>query len=218
MGAAAVISLAEVREKKHRAEFRRQVHEQLDDWLDTVEEQMKEPKPPLEQITRAVWAQRQGLTGGLVEALVEQRYQQEQAQQQAACPQGGRQVAARGVVRRPVEPLVGGVELNRPYFYCVPCGQGFAPLDATLGVAPGHQQCDLQQAAAKLAAEVPYEPAEEVLRERTGVGLSTARRQELRNTVAEGGGGRGSGARGDYREDCSGSRRPALAARRGGGG
>ena len=186
MGAAAVISLAEVREKKQRAEFRRQVHEQLDEWLDTVEEQMKAPKPTLEQITRAVWAQRQGLTGGLVEALVEQRYGKEQAQQQAACPQCGRQVAARGVVRRTLETLVGEVELPRPYFYCVPCGQGFAPLDATLGVAPGHKQFDLQQAAAKLAAEVPYETAEELFRELTGVELSTARMHELTNTVAEG--------------------------------
>src|SRR5438445_682946 len=69
MGAAAVISLAEVREKRQRAEYRRQLHEQFDLWLDTLEEQMKEPKPTLEQITRAVWAQRQGLTGGLVEGL-----------------------------------------------------------------------------------------------------------------------------------------------------
>jgi len=186
MGAAAVISLAEVREKRQRAEYRRQLHEQFDLWLDTLEEQMKEPKPTLEQITRGVWAPRQGLTGGLVEALVEQRYQQDQAQQQAACPQCGRSVAARGVVRRTLETLVGEVELNRPYFYCVPCGQGFAPLDATLGVAPGHKQFDLQQAAAKLTAEVPYETAEELFRELTGVELSTARMHELTNTVAEG--------------------------------
>lgn len=186
MGTAAVISLAEVREKKQRAEFRRQVHEQLDYWLDTVEEQMTEPNPTLEQITRAVWGQRQGLTGGLVAALVEQRYGKEQAQQQAACPQCGHQLAARGVVGRTVETLVGEVELHRPYFYCVPCGQGFAPLDATLGVAPGHKQFDLQQAAAKLTAEVPYETAAELFRELTGVELSTARMHELTNTVAEG--------------------------------
>lgn len=95
-------------------------------------------------------------------------------------------MAARGVVRRTGETLVGEVELPRPYFYCVPCGQGFAPLDATLGIAPGHKQFDLQQAAAKLAAEVPYETAEELFRELTGMELSTARMHELTNTVAEG--------------------------------
>ena len=73
MGAAAVLSLAAVREQKQGVEFRRQVHEPWEDWLDTVEEQMTEPKPTWEQITRAGWAQRQGRTGGLVEALGEQR-------------------------------------------------------------------------------------------------------------------------------------------------
>ena len=87
MGAAAVISLAEVREKKQRTEYRRQLHEQFDLWLDTLEEQMTEPKPTLEQITRAVWEVRQELTGGLAEALVEQRYRTEHEQRNAPCPQ-----------------------------------------------------------------------------------------------------------------------------------
>ncbi|MBI3302823.1 MAG: ISKra4 family transposase [Deltaproteobacteria bacterium] len=186
MGAAAVISLAEVRERKQRAEVRQQLHEQFDHWLDTLEEHVKEPKPTLEQLTRAVWALRQELTGQLSTALVEQRYRAEQAQHHAPCPQCGQQVAARGVVPRTLETLVGAVELARPYFYCVPCGQGFAPLDTALGVAPGRKQFDVQQAAAKLAAEVPYETAQELLTELTGVGLSTARMHELTNTVAEG--------------------------------
>jgi Uncharacterised protein family (UPF0236) len=186
MGVAAVISLAEVREKKQRAEYRRQLHEQFDRWLDTLEEQMKEPKPTLEQITRAVWAQRQTLTGKLVEAMVEQRYEREQERRQAPCPRCGRLVAARGVVSRTLQTLVGEVELGRPYFYCVPCGQGFAPLEAALEVAAGRKQFDVQQAAAKLAAEVPYETAQELFQELTGVGLSTARMHELTNTVAEG--------------------------------
>lgn len=44
MGAATVISLAEVREQKQRAEVCQQ-HEQFNHWLDTVEEEVKEPKP-----------------------------------------------------------------------------------------------------------------------------------------------------------------------------
>jgi hypothetical protein len=186
MGAAAVISLAEVREQKQRRQIRQQLHEQFDHWLNTVEEQVKEPKPTLEQLTRAVWEVRQELTGQLTTALIEQRYGAEQEQHHAPCPQCGRQVAARGVVTRKVETLVGEVELARPYFYCVPCSQGFAPLDAVLGVAPGRKQFDVQQAAAKLAVEVPYETAQDLLQELSGVGLSTARMHELTNTVAEG--------------------------------
>jgi hypothetical protein len=185
MGAATVISLAAVREQKQRAECRQQLHERFDRWLDTLEEQVKEPKPTLEQITRTVWEVRQALTGSLAQTLVAQRYRTEQQQQHASCPECGRQVAARGVVSRTVETVVGAVELSRPYFYCVPCGQGFAPLDATLGVAPGRKQFDIQQAAAKLAAEVPYETAQELFQELTGVDLSTARMHELTNAVGE---------------------------------
>ena len=95
-------------------------------------------------------------------------------------------MAARGVVTRTLETLVGEVELARPYFYCVPCGQGFAPVDAALGVAPGRKQFDMQQAAAKLTAEVPYETAQELFRELTGAELSTACMHELTNGMAEG--------------------------------
>ncbi|MBI3303372.1 MAG: ISKra4 family transposase [Deltaproteobacteria bacterium] len=186
MGAAAVISLAEVREQKQRAEFRQQLHERFEHWLDALEKQVKEPKPSLEQLTRAVWEVRQELTGSLMEALVQHRYGAEQAQRTAPCPQCGRLVAARAVVSRTVETVVGSVELERPYFYCVPCGQGFCPLDAALGLAAGRKQFDLQQAAAKLAAEVPYETAQELFRELTGMALSTERLHEVTNAVAEG--------------------------------
>jgi hypothetical protein len=122
----------------------------------------------------------------LTTALIEQRYRAEQEQSHAPCPQCGRQVAARGVVTRKVQTLVGEVELARPYFYCVLCRQGFAPLDTALGVAPGRKQFDVQQAAAKLAGEVPYETAQELFAELTGVSVSTARRHELTNTGAAG--------------------------------
>src|SRR6266851_1095962 len=96
------------------------------------------------------WEQRQELTGHLTATLVAQRHRAEQEQRRAPCPQCGRTVAARAVVSRTVDTLVGAVEVDRPYFYCVPCGQGFFPLDAVLGLAAGRKQFDLQRAAAKL--------------------------------------------------------------------
>jgi hypothetical protein len=186
LGAAAVISLAEVREHKQRVEFRQQLPERFDHWLDALEQQVKEPKPSLEQLTRAVWAARQELTGSLTEALVQQRYGAERAQRTAPCPPCARAVAARAVGSRPVETLVGSVEVDRPSFYCVPCGPGFFPLDTAMGLAKGRKPFDLQQAAAKLAAEVPYGTARELVRELTGMALSTARMPALTNAVAEG--------------------------------
>ena len=120
MGASAVISLAEVREKKQRAEFRQQLHARFDHWLDGLEAQMKEPRPTLEQITRAVWEQRQALTGSLTEALLEHHYRPEQGQQSASCPQCGRGVAARAVGSRTLATLVGRAEVDRPIFIASP--------------------------------------------------------------------------------------------------
>ena len=99
--------MAEVRERKQQAECRRHVHERLEQWLDALEEHVKEPKPTLEQLTRAVWERRQELMGSLTEALLERSYEAEQGQRSAPCPQCGRSVAARAVVSRGVSTLVG---------------------------------------------------------------------------------------------------------------
>jgi hypothetical protein len=181
-----VISLAEVREQKQRAEYRQQLPACFDQWLDTLEAQMRDPKPTLSELTRAVWEQRPELTGRLTETLLEQRVATAQAQQQAPCPQCGRIVEARAVPNRTLEPLVGKVEVARPYCYCVPCGHGCAPLEAALGLASGRKQVDLQPAAAKLTAAVPDETARELCAELTGVPLGTERLPTLTNAVAEG--------------------------------
>ncbi len=186
MGAAAIMSLAEVRERKQRAEFRRQLHERVDHWCDALEEKVTEPKPTFEHLTRAVWELRQELTGSVTEALLEHRWRAEQERTIAPCPRCGRAVAARGVVSRTLETVVGEGELARPYFYCVPCGQGFAPLDTALGVAPGRKQFDVHQAVARLTVEVPYETACELVTELTGVKVSAQTAHTLTNEVAAG--------------------------------
>jgi hypothetical protein len=68
----------------------------------------------------------------------------------------------------------------------VPCGQGFAPLETALGVAPGRKQFDVQQAVARLTAEVPYETACELVAELTGLKVSEPTAHTLTNEVAKG--------------------------------
>src|SRR5262249_60971508 len=112
---------------------------------------MKDPKPTLEDLTHAGWECRQELTGQLTATVLEQRFAAEQAQRQAPCPRCGRVVDARAVPTRTVETLVGKVEVARSYFYCVPCGQGFAPLEAVVGLAGGRKPFDLHRARGKVA-------------------------------------------------------------------
>jgi hypothetical protein len=129
MGAAAVVSLEEVRQARLHAEARQRLHEHVDRWLDQVERRMKEKPPTLDQSTQTVFELRQDLLGHVTKGLLEQARRQTLEQATACCPQCGRTLAARGPVRRTVETLVGPVPLKRPYFYCGSCQAGFSPLD-----------------------------------------------------------------------------------------
>lgn len=186
MGCAEVIAFDEVRARKQWTTLRQRLHERFDQWLDALEPHLSTPRPTLTEVTQAVWDLRQNLTGSVTEAIIVHTYQDVAHQPYACCPQCACRVKSRGAVQRRLETLVGPVHVRRAYFYCVPCGQGFYPLDATLELAPGHKQFDVQQAAAKLVAEVPYATAHVLLTELTGVALGTERMHTLTNQMAEG--------------------------------
>ena len=186
MGCAEIISLPEVRARKQSDALRQQLHARFDQWLDGLEEQFQEPEPTLAAVTEIVWTLRQALTGGLTETMVTHAYRGEHTRKQVNCAQCDRLLPARGPVRRTVETMVGPVELERPYFYCTGCRLGVYPLADALGLAAGRKQLDVQQAAAKLVIEVPYEEAQTLFSDLTGVGLGSERMHTLTNHMAEG--------------------------------
>jgi hypothetical protein len=147
---------------------------------------VKEDAPSLDALTRAVLANRQDLTAQVTEALVQQRHRQALHQKTSPCPQCGRLLPARGLVFRTVETLVGEVSLERPYFYCLGCKQGFYPLDEVLELAERRKQWDIQEAGAKLAAEVPFETAQELFSQLTGLSLSDHTNHEVVGEVGQG--------------------------------
>jgi hypothetical protein len=67
-----------------------------------------------------------------------------------------------------VHTLVGAVSLSRPYFYCRHCQQGFSPLEDVLQLSERRTPGELQQAGARLAAEVPFATAQERFTQLTG--------------------------------------------------
>jgi hypothetical protein len=186
MGAAEIIAFEEVRARKQWDALRRQLHTCFDQWLDELEAQLHEPAPTLAQVSETVWNLRQALTGGLTETIVEHTHQDEHTRRQSRCPQCDRLLQARPSVQRTVETLVGLVTLERPYFYCVACRAGRYPLDEVLDLAPGRTQLDVQQAAAKLVTEVPYDEASRLFGDLTGVGLGSERMHTVTNQAAEG--------------------------------
>jgi hypothetical protein len=186
MGQAEVISLDEVRARKQYDARRGQFHARFDQWLARLEEQLPEPGATLTEVTEAVWSLRQELTGALTETIVSHAHLDEQTRQQANCLGCDRLLAARPPVPRTVETMVGPVQLERPYFYCRACRCGVYPFDEALGLALGRKQLDVQKAAAKVVTDIPYDEAQTLFRDLTGVGVGSERMHTLTNQVAEG--------------------------------
>jgi hypothetical protein len=185
MGSAQVISLSEVRASTQWQRLRDDLHTRFDQWLDQLQEQLPNPQTRLAEVTEAVWQLRQELTGGLSETIVEHAHRGELTRQSARCPQCHRQLPARPVVARTVETMVGPVQVERPYFYCPSGCGGVYPLDQVLDLAPGRKQLDVQQAAAQVATEMPYEEAHTLFSDLTGVQLGSERLHTFVHQAAE---------------------------------
>ena len=172
-------------EQKRRA-ARQRLHEMFDQWLDQVEGDLGAEAPTLERVTQAIWERRHELTGQITEVLIAEAHGDALEQQTCPCPHCGRGLSARRGSPRRVETKVGAVSLRRPYFYCVACGRGFSPVDATLELSPRCKQWDLQQAGARLAVEVPYATASALLGELTGLPVSDHTLHEIVGEISQG--------------------------------
>jgi hypothetical protein len=137
-------------------------------------------------VTATVWDLRQQLTGGITETIVAHVHQREHDRQQASCTRCEGVLRAREFVCRTVDTLVGPVQLERPYFYCRSCHLGRYPFDEAVGVSEGRIQWDVQQAAAELAIELPYETASTLFGRLSGLSVSSERLHTVTNQVAKG--------------------------------
>jgi Uncharacterised protein family (UPF0236) len=186
MGSAQVISLSDVRASSQWQRLRDDLHTRFDQWLDRLQEQWPDPQTSFADVTEAVWHLRQELTGGVSETIVAHAHGGERTRQYAPCPQCHRRLTARPVVSRTVETMVGPVQVERPYFYCTSGCGGVYPFDKALELAPGRKQLDVQKAAAQVAIELPYEEAQTLFSDLTGVALGSERLHTFVHQAAEG--------------------------------
>jgi hypothetical protein len=186
MGAAEVIAFEEVRASKQWSTLRQQLHERFDPWLDALEQAWHEPPAALAEVTATVWDLRQQLTGGITETIVAHAHACERQRQQASCLRCARVLKVQAHVGRRVETMVGPVELERPYCYCRYCRVGLYPLDDALGLVAGCQQLDMQHAAAKLVTEVPYDTAQSLFEDLTGMPFGSERLHSMTKHVGAG--------------------------------
>jgi hypothetical protein len=71
-------------------------------------------------------------------------------------------------------------------FYCTSGGGGVYPFDEAVAFVPGCKQLDVQKAAAQLAIELPYEEAQTLFSDLTGVQLGSERLHTFTHQAAEG--------------------------------
>jgi hypothetical protein len=137
-------------------------------------------------VAETVWNLRQALTGGLTEALVEPAHRGEHTRPQSHGPQCARRLTARAPVQRTVEPLVGVVQRERPSFACPACRVGRYPLAEIWGLSPGRTQRAVPKAVATRVTEGPYDEAQRLWGDLTGVGVGSERLHTVTHPVAEG--------------------------------
>lgn len=158
-------------------------HDALDAWLDQMEEPMTDP-PTLLEISERFMATRLELLGACLDAVIHRQYAADLAQTEATCP-CGRRLYRRRRDPKEISTLHGRVTLHRPYFYCDPCGVGFHPLDAKLGLSPKHHQYDIQEQTTRVGAELPFGLSEEQFTHLTGVPASQHFIHDTLNAVGE---------------------------------
>jgi hypothetical protein len=186
MEAAAIIAFEEVRASKQWSTLRPQLHERFDQWLDTPEQAWPEAPATLSEVTTTVWDLRQQLTGGSTETIVAHAHEGERQRTQARCPRCARVLKGQDQIWCTVETMVGPVELQRPYFYCRSCRVGLYPLDAALGLVAGCKQLDMQHTAAQLVTAVPYDTAQLLCEDLTGMHFGSERLHTVTHQVGAG--------------------------------
>ena len=161
-------------------------HDALDQWIDTLAPLFEQDRPPtLMELSAHLTRTRGAFLGGCLEALTQELYRQHRHQRQADCPGCGKRLNAKRLDRKTVSTLQGPISVERPYFHCRDCAIGYHPLDEALALAQEVHQYDVQDKVLKLATEMPYARAAELVSELTGTPVSNHHHHDTLNRVAE---------------------------------
>ena len=145
----------------------------------------QERPPTLMELSAHMTATRGDFLGGCLEALTQELYRHYRYQRHADCPGCGKQLNAKRVDRKSASTLQGKISVERPYFYCRDCNIGYHPLDEALALAQEVHRYDVQEKVLKLATEMPYARAAELVSELTGTPVSNRHNHDTLNRVAD---------------------------------
>jgi hypothetical protein len=144
-------------------------------YVTLLREGLAEEPRTLEQIEQRVEEVGQAVERELERRLLERREQPSVPEEnQAACPQCGRLARYKATDTRQLVTRHGEHPLARRRYYCAPCGYGFHPLDAALGLDRGETTLQVRLWVAELAPRVALAEGAGLLERLTGVRLGAS--------------------------------------------
>ena len=141
--------------------------------------------PTLRELSEHFQTTRRDLLGAILKGTVEENFGGWLHQEVADCPHCQRRLRRKRFEEKVVSTLQGQFSVDRPYFYCPDCHQGFCPVDQALGLAVQTHQFDVQHRVTRLAARLPFEEAVAAVEELTGMGVSNHFAHDTLTAVGE---------------------------------
>ena len=180
----AVVQLKQYRQQSEAETWRQAGYAAIDQMIDKLKDEIE--GKGFEELSELLRSKGQSVTGAILEEVLKSRGASQFAATTHVCEECGRTLTRHTKPhRRQLESLHGEVEIERPYFYCKPCGRGYYPFDQALEIAPEQKQYDLQRAAAELFTEVPFARASQIFKRLTGIEMSDHCQQDVASKLGE---------------------------------
>ena len=159
-------------EERLFVEAARTSYRRLKEW------ERQHPNATLGEIELKTREERRLLMGQLIPLLLADR-RRDDPQARPRCPKCGKRMTLQDDGSVPVETLEGRITLERPYYYCRSCHEGFFPLDQSLHLVGQLSEGVQEQAVEEAACSPSFEQAAQHFSRLSGVPISDTTVHEL---------------------------------------
>jgi hypothetical protein len=168
-------------------EVRNMAYDAVDEWVDTLIPffEKEEGEVSLMDLSEHFTKTRSQFFGACLKTAIEKLYRKELDRRQAPCPRCNRTLTRKRKDKKDLSTLHGCCTIERPYFYCPVCKEGFHPLDELLGVAQEKHQYDIQAKSTVTAARMPFGESAELFGSLTGIAVGEHFQHDTLNAVGQ---------------------------------
>ncbi len=186
MNTARVLEFSELENQDVVEQVRAMAHKAVDQFVDDIAPKLQEKKKlTIHELSQIFQKYKQDFIGAMFQGFIEVLHHDVLSQEYAPCPNCGKTRKHLRIASRGTETRHGPSQIHRPYFYCLPCGMGYAPADHDLQLSASRKQHDLQDIALEFMAEMPFERASQLFSKATGISYSEGRMHDLLEDFGE---------------------------------